>query len=461
MFNKAFTNQVDNLISGINSIPIEKLKPYNIDYLQTQMLGNNLFILSSFPSAYMCDLSDVSGKFKFIKFPNIVFRCFAIIVIDMVRVKYKTHRIYTFPINIDLYDGRKYRKLTSKFEEVINIIKGGGLEFNHTSSIEITHSGFGMALPTHRHGSITSKRYKTTVDRSFSFEIDKYMKNHVILTDKNKLLFRDPYYTTYGIKKDSVLDMIECTCTKKRIDLKHACYSCKSRDDRYDCSKSHFHTEKCECGDYTYLSKSYKCLKCAINYNTGDYTKINDNDELTNLSYINNFVGEVPFLHQNQSDGGLCLGGGKDVINTLISDNINPIRLMLAFKANMAYTDQSTTNTYYKKHKGVLLKDHFEKYVDYYNYLYNISKYNVAMKNHIFSLYCYCRECLFYRVCLFLENKLLNRRALEITKSHFVSRDKFIKIYKYYLDKNKEKVSSTMHKIIETVINIPPIEFLE
>jgi len=401
---KKLLKEMDVIIDKVNNITQAQLNSIDLKYLKTKRVGNFLIIIGIFDAVFLAKLNEVTSYFDRLQFPNVVFKCYSVLAINITNSKYALHRLYSFPINLDLYSRKRHSSdIGSVYLDMVKQIEDGAMELNMKNSYSINSEHFRCTQPI---SLLSSSRYHIDVeiDRTMYFDIDNYVNNYITITGNN-IALSDNFYNYPILTKENIVNQMSCTCVDKLEDLEFACTTCKTFDDRNNCSRHH--AKLCQCGKYTYY-RDNNCVKCHVTHSKSKYIKeIFENDRF-NVGYVRNFrniSNYIPYFHYNQNSGGICLGSGSNVINHMVQQEINPIKLMLSFKANLAYTDAEETYSYYLMYNQRLKNKHIEKHVEFYSQLSNVfrNKMNVN-KRHIFSIRCFCPQCFYYRVCLHRED---------------------------------------------------------
>lgn len=450
--NKAFNKQVDQMIIDVNNISKEQLKLFDIDYLKCLRWRKYLFILSTFSSIFLARMGEIYEELYKLEFPNKLFRCYVVIVIDLETNRFHTNRIYTFPI---LFDLSRTQNITSKYKDIYEQVDKDMLKLNFDLEYSFSSRTFSSRRPLTSWDN-TSYTIKGKQEVEFNFEIEHFVKNYVSINGASYVMIDDPYYIKQKITREKLIGDTDCTCVDEKSLLRYACKGCST--DRSDCSG--YHVKRCLCGKFTY-QRSNMCLKCHLTYTRSKIIK--SVFDKGNLNTSHSLISFIPFLHYNQGTNGFCLGNGSAVINDLITNNINPVRLILAFQTNLAYTDSEHTRSYYLQKKHKVTNRDFKNYGEYIPYLNAIFHSNGhKIRDHIFSLYCYCIYCLFFKIVLFSKDKKLHNKSFQSRNTFVTSRDMFIKLYKKYLNISKSGsiYGTYIHKIVKQVVNTKPKDFL-
>jgi hypothetical protein len=439
--NKLFKEEIDLMVSDMDKIPQEQYKPLGIDYLKVRRIDNKLIILSMFSSVFLMNMHEHFRLLDRIKFPNKTFKCLVFLAIDLDRSRLITHRLYSFPI-LDGYavnGGTRYKRMYEQLKD----IKEANYEVKIDLPFILKSRRFNTTEPIDPTRSLYYNT-KSSIDISFFMDIDRFIEKYVSISGYNVSL-NDPYYSTHQITKEEIIDSIECRCLEDPIKLSYACLK-NGVEHRRSCNGHH--SKKCQCGKFTYYRRN-TCMKCHIIYSKGKSI----DEVFTHYEYkpstSHGLLTYIPYLHYNQGSSGLCLGGGYGVIGEMLSKNINPIRLILSFKANLAFTDVGETTAYYKKYRGKISNYDFKDCEEHLVYLNRVFRDRKTIRKHVFSIYCYCPQCLIVKIILFSKDKKLNINGFEISDSYFVSRDEFIKLYTRYLKrlKNDTYINGYIHKM--------------
>jgi len=463
-----FYKEIDRVIKEVNNIDNNKLKSIDLEYLKCKRLGKYLFIVTLFNSVFLTKMHQIYPYLNAIEYPNIIFKCYAVLMIDLEKNRYAGHRMYSFPTNLDLYTGRH---IDERYRKVENQISDNKMTIEFDLPFQLSSRIFDTTRPINR----TQSRYfniEGIIPAKFYFEIDDFLKKSVSPHEYG-FIFTDNYYNRPMVTKETLLNILKCECKDNDERESEDRYYCNC-DDKTNCS--YHHLKKCQCKKWTYYRRN-SCMYCYIIYSKSKKIKqlfenaVNrpieyddDDEEILNSNYIGlhtSLSAYIPYFHYNQGTSGLCLGRGGRVIDEMIMSNINPVRLMLSFKANLAFTDHDGSTSYYNQYKDRISMNRFNKYGEYFTILNNIHINNYhEVKEHVFSMYCYCSQCFFYKIVLFKEKKKLNSRGFTTNQSYIISRDAFIKNYKQYLDNSRSITyrGSYIHKAIKQVVNLSPKE---
>lgn len=462
-----FFKEIDRVIKEVNNIDNKKLKSIDMEYLKCKRVDKYLFMVALFNSVFLTKMWQIYTNLDAIEYPNTIFKCYGVIVIDLDKNRYMGHRMYSFPTNLDLYKGNTNRI----YDDIEKQILSNKMTIKFDLPFEINSRIFDTTRPISR----TRSRFfniSGSTPSEFYFDIDDFIKNHVEFSDHG-FYFNDPYYNRPSVTKETLMNILKCDCKDDNEKKEKNRYHCNC-DNRKECG--YHHLKKCQCGKWTYYRRD-SCMYCYIiytrskkiktlfEYAVGQPVEYDDDDEvILSSQYIKlhtNLSAYIPYFHYNQGTNGLCLGRGGRVIDEMIMDNINPVRIMLSFKANLAFTDHEGSTSYYDQYSDKITGNRFDKYGEYYVILNQVhmAKYS-KVNRHVFSMYCYCSQCLFYKIVLLQEKKKLNTKGFETNQSYITSRDAFIMNYKDYLNKSKSRSyrDSYIHKGIKQVINTPPKE---
>ncbi len=456
---KNYLTDVDKMVKDINNITPLELQSIDLEYLQVRRVKNYLIIMGVFESIFLARLREITSIFDKISFPNKVFKCYSYLAIDLSGSDYRDHRLYSFPINLDLYGEKKMNKT---YREILPQIAKGGMSIKNELTFRLNSNVFQCTKPTSLQYS-SNYYIEIKAEREMIFSIDEFIKRYVTVEASN-IRVEDTYYSYPKITKQSLINDIPCTCVENARELTFACRTCSNANDRSNCTGHH--TKRCSCGNITYHRKN-NCIKCHLIYSKARHIKTPFYDDGTfNTSHIQEFKslsGYIPYFHYNQNSGGICLGGGGRIISEMVKRELNPVKIMLAFKANLAYTDADNTKSYYRMYVQKLQSKQFDNNLEFHGHLVNTfrSKKNIR-KNHTFSIRCYCPQCFYYRICLYQANMKLDPRGFEIDQPYIVSRDQFIEVYKHYIEniKSTSYINTYIHKIIKIIANMQPTEFL-
>lgn len=451
-----FYRKVDNIIKKVNEITPNQLKQYGFDYLKCIRRKKYLFISSIFDMTFIANMGEVHSSIDGVGYGNKLFKSYAILVIDIDESRYVFHSYTGIPINLDLYNyntNKNYRIITDSIKENPLIIKSrnywriNSSTFDTTRPLTKTRSHF-----YHMDGHI---------DQEINFDINEYIDKYVVYDYRGYLKsFNNPFNASMHNKesKEDFINMFNCDCVEDKKSLRLGCFTCERNG---DCNGHH--VRKCSCGKFTYFRKN-TCMKCHLTYSRSKKIALllsRDNYyQLFNSRHgINN---QLPTRHYNGSGGGLCLGRGYQTLDRMIDESLNPVRLMLAFKANLAYTDHSATNSYYSKFKNKMTYNQVDKYSEFVQLMRGMfNRVNINPSYHVFTVYCYCHLCMFIKIVLHKKDKKIDPRGTEISKGAIISRDKFIEVYKGYLRRRRKVYqSSYIHDTIKEIVNIKPIDFL-
>lgn len=457
--NDRYKKYIDGIINDVNNITDQQLLTIGLEYMKCKRVDKFLFMLSKFTSEFFTRMHEIHTSVEHINLPMNVFRCGVVLILDLETNRYVTHRLYTFPNKIELFN------LYSIHDEFTNIdeqIKEKGMNFNVNLLFSISSRTFDSTrIERDEYDILRSVRFQIdgSISRLFNFDIDYFIDNYVEYVGKS-ISFRDPYYRKIKLSKEEIISAVECTCVKTGTELPYIC-NCT---DLKECSR--YHARKCRCGYYTYY-RTDTCIKCHLTYTRSKRIQSRLGMKVegftNNTIFVNHTItAYLPYLHYNQSNGGLCLGSGGQVINQMIENNINPLRLMLSFKVNLAYSDAEESNRYYMKYKNRIRTRDFKKNFEYNQVLQSVFRnQRIKINTHTFSLHCFCRQCLFLKIVVFITNRLFHKDLFTFSNSYIVSRDKFIELYKRYLTRTISKTysSSYIHKMIKQVINLQPNQF--
>ncbi len=466
-----YMTKIDETLERVNNINMDELKPYNIEYLQCRRQEQYLFVSSVFVGSFLCNMNEIYGQFYSIDFPMKVFRNYIFLIIDLNTSSLVGHKIYTMPYNYDKVGRDNYSK---QFRKAYENYLEDNLKFELELGYTVRSDYFNLSTPT---GRVSTEYYTRMgfMTEMFDFNIDEFIKNVTVGINyqyldetserKNKYTINDPFYGSGTVskrtfaKKDEVISSLECECVTSESMLNYIC-SIKNEHTKAECGR--FHTKTCRCGKLTY-QRNQGCMKCFIKYSKSKrIDEVFDTSKRRNIYVDRHFISIVPLIHYNHSSKGLCLGSGTRSINTELGKRFNPIRMILTFKTNMAFTDNSTTNNYYSVWNERIKHSTFSQVSEYIDLLYRIFG-TKGQSHHIFSVYCYCSQCFFFKVVLHFNDKQLDSEIVDITKSYVVSRNMFIKQYKLYLEnlRTNTYMESTTHNNIKNVLNKPPIEFIK
>jgi len=451
---------IDQVINQVNNLTDKQLSTIDLDYLKCKRRGKNLFILGIFDIVFMSKLRETYSPLQSIHYPNRVFKAVGVIVIDLQSNTYLHHKLYCFPINLDLYD--RFRSTNREYDELLEKFLDNPLRIETMTDFTFSSSKFNASRPnSHQSNNYydVSGKLKTVID----FDIDIYV-DKTEDADNGYIHFEDNFFRRVPLTKDSIIENIECTCYENEKDVPYSC-NCNDKD---NCNN--YHIKKCQCGKFTYF-RPMTCLKCYLQY--GKSKRNIDNafrgngrlkDDYDNRITHHSVSAIIPYFHYNADSGGICLGNGSDRITSSLAKEINPIKVILSFKANLGYTDAGETTSYYRQYKSRLTGDNFYKYDEYLTYLNMIQRVtsDKTLPIHIFSIYCYCPQCLFYKIVLSKLDKKINTRGFEVNEGYLVSRDKFIEMYKSYLESTRSRsyIKTDIHIDIKKMVNTPPIDLL-
>ncbi len=466
MINIRYRRQVDQIINKVNSLDEDQLKKLDFEYIKCARKGKYLFINGVFDSVFLARLDEIYHSFSNIQFPSKVFRCYIVMIVDLSLNRFLWHRLYTFPINVDKFNlGRIHRE----FRDVMKQFEETPLSFTYKMEYEINSRYLDVTKPYTR---TQSENYyiRGQLETKFDFDVDDYIKNHVTIVDTNHnesgmtITINDPYYSTIPINRQMIIDKIDCTCEENRGNLRFACiFELTGKHNKKLCDNHH--TKKCKCGNWTYL-RTDMCTKCHLTY-----SKSKSLDQMFNSGLFstrgNALISYIPTLHYNQSGTGLCLGSGRDSLNYMLATDLNPIKMMLSFKANMSYTDNSETTLYYKKYKKRIRESTFSKYGEFLVYLNEVFRRvprerRKSLSLHTLSLYCYCPQCFFVRIVMYQEKMEFDKEVFDNSEVHIISRDYFIYVYRNYMNvyRGKRFHKDYIYAIIKQVVNKKPIEYI-
>jgi len=442
---------IDLINKKINSMSIEQLEKIDMKYLGSKRVGNFLIMSALFDTVFLAKLNEYSSSFNRIEYANKIFVCYAVVVINLNSNTYSHHRMYGFPVYTQLYGANN---VNSKYKEVQTQIENGDMKIKMSNDCKIRSAQFEVTKPF---TNIRSSSYevRVNVDKTLHLDIDGFVENHVKIEGNGYLRFNDPYYNYTPTTREQITKALVCTCVEEASQLRYAC-KC---DNRATCKG--FHAKKCNCGNFTYYRKN-NCLKCHIQYSKSYLVRdMFDGDNSMSFGVGGNTLNSyIPYFHYNQGTSGLCLGNGGRVINDMITKNINPIRIMLSFKANLAYTDADTTTNFYESYRDRLSSSMLNGSGEYNSYLNHIM--GKIPRKHLFSIYCYCQQCLYYKILLVKAKKKLDPRAVMYDNGYVISRMQFIEKYKAYLSTSRSKTyhKSYIHEMIKNVVNTPPKELI-
>jgi len=458
--NDRYKEYIDQVIKDVNNISDEQLSTIGLQYMKCKRVNKYLIMLSKFDADFSTRMYEITTRLNEINLPMKVFKCGVVLIINLEKNKYVTHRLYTFPNNIELFS---MSSLTDEFMRINDQIKESGINFISNIHYSLNSRLFDstkiqmntmFSRPQSNRFSI-----KGSVKRVFNFEIDYFIDNYISFKN-NGIFFTDPYYRKIRLTKEDILNNMICDCVNIPRELPHVCLC----SDLKTCTR--FHARKCRCGKFTYY-RTDTCIKCHLTYTKSKKikhrleSKRNDYGDI-GLFTSHNIASYIPYLHYNQSSSGLCLGNGGEIINQMIDKNVNPLRLMLSFKVNLAYSDSEESNRYYMKYINKVTLNDIKKYEEYFHTLESVYRnQNISVKEHTFTLHCFCKQCLFLRIVMYVNNKLLHKELFEFNKSYIVSRDKFIELYKRYITRTTSRTytSSYIHKFIKQIINTQPNDF--
>lgn len=461
--NKRLVEQIDKMIENTNNITDSQLKSIDLDYLKVKRIDEFIIIMGIFDGIFLARLSEETNIFSNLTFPNKLFRCYAVLVINVDRSKYVSHRLYSFPINTEIY-GSSRTSLNKTYRDVLDQLNKSPMKLKFGTNATISSKAFKCTIPVSNNNSIYFT-INLDSDKEIYFDIDNFVHKYV-KTEGNRAWIQDTFYGNSALYKKDILDILTCACVEEKDKLPYACLKCNNALERSACSGHH--VRKCKCKLWTYFRED-NCIKCHLEYSKTRYLDevfYQPNDEL-NMSLVKgrrSLSNYIPYFHYNQNSAGICLGGGGSVISAMIEREINPLKLMLSFKANLAYTDQRTTMNYYHQYRDRLEPSHFDNNQEIHSQLVAIyaNKKKVNTR-HTFSIRCFCPQCFFYRLCLFNENIKLDLKGFDNNFPPIVTRDQFIKIYKQYLERNKSRTyhSTYIHAMIKQLTNTQYDEFVK
>lgn len=449
--------KVDKIIKKINEITPQQLKQYGLDYLKCIRRKRYLFISSVFDMTFIVNMNEISESLEGLGYGNKIFKSYVVLVVDIEDNRFVCHNYFGIPINMDLYNystNKNYKIITDSIKENPLIIKAKNYWKINSSAFDTTRP-----LTRNRSNYYTIDGY---TDQEINFDVNEYVDKHIRWSYDHYLKGFESPFTFRQNKKDSKEDFInlfDCKCVEDKNTLPLACFTCERKGD----CKGH-HVRKCSCGKFTYFRKN-TCLRCHLTYSRAKKIQLLLNQDNYNNLYntkhtINN---QTPTHHYNSGGGGgLCIGRGGKVLDEMIDENLNPLRLMLAFKANLAYTDHQRTTSYYSKFRNKVTDTEIYEHSEYAQHMRGMfDRVNISPSFHLFTVYCYCPLCMFLKIMLDKKGVKINPRGTEISKGAIISRDKFIEVYKGYLNRRRKTYqSSYLHEAIKKIINIRPIDFL-
>lgn len=455
------------MVDNVNQITEEQLKTIDLDYLQVRQINNFVIIMGIFDNIFLARLNEFTILFSNLTYPNRIFKCYAVLIIDVTRSRYIAHRLYSFPVNVDLYNSKGRYDVHSSYKSIVKQLDDHPSFIEVTSSFQLNSQAFKCTRPISK---LTAHSFDINIDLSsrMEFDIDKYIEKYIKF-EGNNVSIDDDFYNYPEFTRAELVSKIACGCSKERLNLPYSCHSCDTATKRRACGGHH--VKKCLCGDWTYYREN-NCLKCHILYSKVSYLKNGERGSLFSFSGVYNGSGfrnyrslsnYIPYQHYNSSGYGLCIGEGSNVITQMIQKEINPIKIMLSFKANLSYTDAESTNNYYNMYSQRLTSEQFENNQEFHSQLNNIYKNSKNVnKRHTFSIMCYCPQCFYYRLCLWQEDIKLDPKGFDVDQPYIVSRNQFIKHYKSYLNRTRSKtyIGSYIHKLIKKLANTQPSEFL-
>jgi len=458
--NEAFRKRIDTIIDNVNKIDPKQLEIYDISYLKCKRDRRYLYISSIFTSVFLAEMGSVYGNLWGLRFANKILKCYIVLIIDLESNEFIRHQFYAFPINLDTSTVNVHKDYFAIQEQVMN----NSLKIKGSVEYGINSKYFDVRHPISRIGS-THFEARGNRDIEFNFDIDYFVKNYIKYNMEGRLQHIDEPFnqSVHPNNKEEFIDLISCTCEKVRTDLRHGCFDCERRG---NCNNHH--VRKCNCGKFTYFRPN-TCFHCYLKYTRSQAIQRSFNQRGTFQVYFSrlNSIGSlIPYSHYNGSAGSICIGEGYDVLNSMINRNINPLRLILSYKANLAYTDQDHTTSYYSKYRNRLSAHNFGRYAEFQSQLvaiFNGTKVNT--NNHVFTVYCYCVFCLFVKITMIGSKKRFHSKAVEMSKGYLVSRDKFISLYKRYISRMRSSrfeiyMKSNTHKTIKNVVNTQPHELI-
>lgn len=453
MNKKILFDDVDKLINKINNIPIEQFKKCGLERVQVARKDKFLFILGTFDVYFNAQLSNFitdNGElfFNIIDFPNRLFFGHALLVFDLSKMKYLTHRFYPFPIYYDMYDvpyndGKDFDPIN---DDIIN----DPYSIDTKMLINVDSDNY-FILPKYDETCSAEVEIKSIL----SFEIDEFMKK-VQINNGSRVLIYDNIHTPLPVPEEVILREFECTC----VDEIPECVEYFDSDN-YD----NYEFKDCKCGKYDVSINNYRCFKCFLEF---EYIKDGYYYNPTDDYIVYSIKHTMPLVHYNNDYRGICIGDGYEFMNKRVIKVLNPIVLMMEFKANLSYTDNGTSNLYYRMYKQKISVDEFYIYSNYHMYLEYIfvkdSDVNIKLKRHIFSMMCYCYDCFSYRIMLRELEIKLDPRGFDVNQPALITRDQFINVYKRYLKinrKNKDYFNGDIHKKIKEVVNLKISDFVK
>lgn len=437
----------------------QQLEILGFEYLKSKRVGNYLVTIAKFDLVFLSELKELSSMFDTISYPNIVFKGIAVLILNVEKNSYHTHRLYCFPDNYKLYT----YNVTSQFERMIKTLdKGDPNIFVNKFILKFPSSRFGLRRytesyfkPSPRSLSYISRSLSYMIEFEYDIDINFNIDKYVEYVGRNIYGFHltDNFFSDPIVSKTELVKSLKCVCNSNYKEIKFMCKKCDYPRKPLACNN--IHPKKCSCGKFDHFHPNC-CMKCYVRYSTSAYTMNNfdkENGGFISWYQIGGYLQHMPTHLYNGSGGGLCLGNGREVINSMINEQVNPIELMIAFKMNLAYTDSESTDIFYNGYKQRIDIKEINEYSEYNSQLMLI---NLPHKrDHIFSLRCYCQQCFFYRIILFHESRVLNKKGFFSNQNPVVSRDTFIQTYKRFLNRRPKMRDGYLHETIKAVVNTP------